>query len=953
MNTTQIKDNIWEIKQQEGMNSPARIFASHKLLEKMKDDKTLKQVKNMAYLPGIQKYSLVLPDGHQGYGFPIGGVTALDSEEGAISPGGIGYDINCLSGDSRVLLEFGRSKKIKNLKKTFAENEAEVAANKIESSNIQLLTEREGKTVYEVQTETGEKIEVTKDHKFMTPDGMKRLKNLSEGQNIMIRPFQGVPDKKSPEFTILDEDDFEQEDSRLVKVLKKRNLLPLKSTNKELNILLKLVGFHTGDGSFNKHGSTTFYAKKEDLKSIQKDIERLGFKSSKIYSREREHKIKEREFSRTEHSIKSTSQALQKVLIKLGAPKGNKTDLEFSIPQYLDNLAKWQKALYLSTFFGAEMNSPKSQHGKNFYCPKISQNKSIKKRESGNEFMKDIKKLLKELGIKTNKIESFETKENEKGRVIRFRLGIKNNSKNLINFFEKIGYRYNLEKQKKSTKAIQYLKTKQIAINRKNEVAKKSIKLYENGAKPKEIKKKFDINKRFIERSIDSGRKTSSRPPKSFPTFKRYSKEISVNDNLTIPSTLKSIKRRGEKTVYDLGVEHKAHNFISNRFVVSNCGVRVIKTNLKEEDLEGKKNQLLNILFNKIPLGLGKGKTVDVSRDDFNQIMRSGMKWAQENGYATKKDLKHTEENGSMEGNPDKVSNKAVNRGINQVGSLGSGNHFLEVQKVSEIFDKEAAQSFGLEEGQITISIHTGSRGFGHQVCSDYLRKMEKKYKKISKQLPDKELIYAPAEDDLAQDYYQAMKSAANFAWTNRQLITHNARQCFSTIFDKDWEDLGMEMIYGIAHNIAKLEKHKIKGKKRQVYVHRKGATRSFAPGRKEIPKDYRKTGQPVIIPGSMGSPTYILKGTKKAMDLTFGSTAHGAGRLMSRTGAKKEFWGEDVQKDLKRRKILVKSGSGGAGIAEEAPGAYKNIDEVVNVSNSLGIGQKTAKMVPLLNVKG
>jgi len=384
-----------------------------------------------------------------------------------------------------------------------------------------------------------------------------------------------------------------------------------------------------------------------------------------------------------------------------------------------------------------------------------------------------------------------------------------------------------------------------------------------------------------------------------------------------------------------------------------NCGVRLLRTNLSYDDIKDRRRQLLNILFNKLPLGLGKGKTVDVSRSDFNQIMDQGMQWALEQGYATKNDLEHAEENGCMPSDHHHVSDKAINRGLNQVGSIGSGNHFVEVQRVKEIYDQETADQFGLKEGQVTVTIHTGSRGFGHQICSDYLRTMEKEYKELVKDLPDRELVYAPAQDELAQNYFQAMQCAANFAWNNRQLVTHNVRNCFSTIFKQEWEELGLDLVYDVAHNIAKLEEHEINGSNKQVYVHRKGATRSFPPGRKEVPQAYRKTGQPVIIPGSMGTATYVLRGTEKAMDLTFGSTAHGAGRLMSRKGAKREFWGETVQKELKRDEVLVKSNSGGAGIAEEAPGAYKDVDEVVRVSDALGIGQKVAKLVPVVNVKG
>lgn len=953
MKINQVKENIWEIPPQGGMNAPARMFASEKLLEKIKQDKTLEQVRNIAHLPGIQKYSIALPDAHQGYGFPIGGVAALDAEQGAISPGGIGYDINCLSGDSQVLLEFGRHRTIKQLRGDFARESATVAGDKTRQSPIQLFTEKEQRDIFAIETETGERLKASRDHPFLTEDGMKKLENLSKGETVYIRPFKGLPDEEPEGMTVLSEENWADEDPQLIKALKKRGLLTLTTKDRKFNLLLKLVGFHTGDGSFNKNGQSDFYGKKEDLQNIRADIEELGFKPSRIYSRHRSHQYKDKTFERTEYKVKSNSRTLKKLLIKLGAPAGKKTAHKFRVPSYLHQLTGWQKALYLSAFFGAEMSSPKAEHDKDFYCPKISQNKSYQVKEWGEKFLQDIKQLLTSLDIETNKIESFEAKENKDGRVMRFRLGIKNDLDNLIKFFARIGYQYHLEKQKKSIKALMYLKTKKKAIEKRERIAKKCLSLYNEGVEPKGIKSRFEINDRFIERSIYSGRKTRARPPADFPKFAAYSQELEVNDNLTVKVPIKTIKKVGKGPVYDLGVEAEAHNFIANSFVVSNCGVRLLRSDLNYEDVKKKRKQLLNILFQKIPLGLGKGQTVDVSRSDLERIMRQGMQWAQEEGYATKKDLKHAEENGSLAGDPEYVSDKAINRGLNQVGSLGSGNHFVEVQRVEEIYDQSTARDFGLRQDQITVTIHTGSRGFGHQICSDYLRKMEKEYKDLIKDLPDKELVYAPAQDKLAREYFKAMQAAANFAWNNRQLISHNVRECFSTILKQEWEDLGLDLVYDVAHNIAKREEHEIGGSKKEVYVHRKGATRSFPPGRKEIPRAYRKTGQPVIIPGSMGTATYVLRGTETAMDLTFGSTAHGAGRLMSRKGAKREFWGETVQKELKRDNILVKSQSGGSGIAEEAPGAYKDIDEVVRVSDALGIGQKVAKLVPVVNVKG
>jgi tRNA-splicing ligase RtcB len=944
-----IEENIYEIPQDEEMNVPARIYASEKLLEEMKEDDALEQVRNMAAIPGIQKHSIVMPDGHQGYGFPIGGVAAFDAEKGVISPGGVGFDINCLTGDSEVLMEFGKSREIKDLKEDFENEKAVVSTEKNTlNSNIQLFTETEDREIYEVETETGEKVKSTSDHPFLTEDGMKELSEIQEGEKVFIRPFKGIEDERPEEFTLLDKEDFENENDQLVEALEERDLLPLKSTDREFNILLKLIGFHTGDGTFNNSGQTRFYAEPEDLEQIQEDIRRLGFKPSKIYSRDRKHQVRQEPFKVTETSVKSTSKALQKLLVELGAPKGKKTKQRFTLPDYFDRLAKWQKALYLSTFFGAEMNKPKAQHDKNLYCPKISQNKHFDTKESGREFMEQMKEALEELKIETNQIESFETHENQDGKVMRYRLGVKNDSDNLINFFQKIGYRYNKDKQKEAIKATQYLKTKEKAIQRREEIAQECIKLYENGTAPKELKQKYEINNRFIERSIYNGRKTSSRPPKSFPDYEEYREEIEVRDNLTVRTTIKEINPAGTETVYDLGVKHDAHNFQANQFIVSNCGVRVLKTNLKAEDIKGKEQQLANILYNKVPVGLGKGGYIDTDEDDIIEILEKGMEWMLENGYAKEEDLEHCEENGRLPGKPEKVPDEAIKRGINQVGSLGSGNHFLEVQVVSDIFEEEKAEAYGLEKNQVLVMIHSGSRGLGHETCTKYLRRFEKQYPEIADELPEKNLMYGPLDEQPGQDYRDAMYAAANYAWANRQGITQGVRECFNTIFDSP----EIELVYDVCHNIAKEETHTVDGEEKQLMVHRKGATRAMPAGREEVPKAYKETGQPILLPGSMGTSSYVLSGGQNSLDLSFGSAAHGAGRLKSRTQAKQDYWGEDVQKELERDGILVKAASGST-IAEEAPGAYKDVDEVIRVSDELGIGEKVAKMKPIVNIKG
>jgi len=386
-----------------------------------------------------------------------------------------------------------------------------------------------------------------------------------------------------------------------------------------------------------------------------------------------------------------------------------------------------------------------------------------------------------------------------------------------------------------------------------------------------------------------------------------------------------------------------------------NCGVRLIRTDLRKKEAVDKIEPILNALFKNVPSGLGsKGKTKVSSESEFDEVLRLGSRWAYEKGFGTTNDLEHLEENGCIKiADPKYASKEAKKRGMPQLGSLGAGNHFLEVQCVDKIYDKTIAKTFGIdEEGQVMLMIHTGSRGFGHQVCSDYLREMEKAFPQIVQSLPDRELIYAPAGTELADRYLKAMSAAANFAWCNRQMILHWSRQAFEEVFKKEWEQLGMRVVYDVAHNLAKVEEHKIDGKMRKVYLHRKGATRSFGPGRPELPAAYRSVGQPVLIPGSMGTASYVLVGSETAMEKTFGSTAHGAGREMSRHEAIRKYSADTIIKELGERGIIVKSASK-MGVVEEAPGAYKDIDEVARVSHDAGIGNLVARLVPLGVVKG
>jgi tRNA-splicing ligase RtcB len=380
-----------------------------------------------------------------------------------------------------------------------------------------------------------------------------------------------------------------------------------------------------------------------------------------------------------------------------------------------------------------------------------------------------------------------------------------------------------------------------------------------------------------------------------------------------------------------------------------NCGVRLLKTDFMDKDVEAKKTELLSQIFRSVPAGVGKGGILQLSRRVLEDVCLKGAKWAVDNGYGTSMDLERTEEYGRMKSaDPSCLSKRAIERGIPQLGSLGAGNHFLEIQKVDNIYDPDVAKIFGIHSlGQILVMIHCGSRGLGHQVASDYIRAMENNYR--TSDLPDRELINAPIRSELGQQYYKSMSAAVNFAFANRQMIAHWVRDVFQRVLGSS---KGMDQIYDVCHNVAKFEKHEIDGIKKNVCIHRKGATRSFGPGREEIPEVYRSVGQPIILPGSMGTASYILVGTRQAEQLSFGSTAHGAGRMMSRHEARRRFRGEQIKQDLAGKGIVLQS-TNWRGVAEEASQAYKDVDEVVKVSHEVGIGKLVVRVVPVGVMKG
>ena len=384
-----------------------------------------------------------------------------------------------------------------------------------------------------------------------------------------------------------------------------------------------------------------------------------------------------------------------------------------------------------------------------------------------------------------------------------------------------------------------------------------------------------------------------------------------------------------------------------------NCGVRLLASRIDLESARSEMDKLATLLNKYCPSGVGKEGALKLNLKELDQVLQDGSRWALRNGYATEADLARTEESGSLEGaDPNKVSDRAKERGREQIGSVGAGNHFIEVDVVDHVFNEEAANAMGIFPGCLVLQIHCGSRGLGHQVCTDYVQSFQNAVRKYGIELPDRELVCAPMDSPEGKAYMAAMRAAANFAFANRQLLAHSARRAFEETFAPQRRDWPLHQVYDIAHNMGKLETHEINGQPTKVCVHRKGATRAFGPGSPGLPPEYQKIGQPVIIPGSMGTASWVLVGTEESMRRSFGSSCHGAGRVMSRSKAKKEVEGNQLRRELENKGIKVRAGSL-PGLAEEAPAAYKDVDMVVETVSEAGIAKKVARLKPVAVIKG
>ncbi len=979
MELKQISPTIWELPKsfKNTMNVPARIIGTEKIIAQIEPE-VFNQLANTASLPGVIEPVWAMPDAHVGFGVPIGGVFATDPQkQGVISPGSVGFDINCLPKSTKVLHPDGYNIPLKQWLErkerkvlTYDQNpKNEITTAK--SSNIFVGLP---KKVYQIETELGWKIKASEDHPILTSDGMKTTSEIDKKDMVAVHPFKGVKWEKPKEFLIIKEIDIQKatpsflNTKAIIKELKKRNLVPLKSTSNLIPAICRLAGYITGDGNITltrKTNTTACWGDREDLKEIKQDFKRLGFSSS-IHTRKREHKFKKASFKFEEVTVKNSAKSLAVYLKALEIPTGNKAHKSFAIPEWLLKMPKWSQRLYLASFFGAEMTAPSTLNGINFYEPTVSINKHVDIKENGINFLNGIKKLLKNFKIKTRRIAEVDKYSGKKDKTIRLRLQIAGNSNNLIKLFEKIGFGYCEKRKLLSLAAIVYLKKKRAEIKKRKRASRLAKELYtENGAQVLYNQKlRKIVNKRFIERSIWGNRKAKPRPSVNFPRFETFIQQNSKSfksgiwwDRVRNKQIIKNFK----ETLYDITVDHKSHNFIADNFVVSNCGVRLIATNLVEKEIRQKLPQLIENLYKIAGAGLGEESKLTLTTKEIKQVLKKGSRWAVENGYGKSEDLKHTENNGQMQpANPDTLSDKAIKRGKPQLGTLGSGNHFLEVQKLIKIFDQSKAKELGINKvNQITVMIHCGSRGLGHQVATDYSKEFKSVMKKYNISIPDSHLACVPFNSPEGQKYFKAMNCAANYAFANRQLIMHKARKVFGKVFQTKPDKLGLNLVYGVTHNMAKLEvksekfpghasglpragkvkSNKKKEKKKELLVHRKGATRAFE-------------NQPVIIGGSMETSSYLLLGTKKAEELTFGSTAHGAGRRMSRTQAKKEIHGKDLQQKMKDKGIYVKTASF-ASLAEEGGYAYKDINEVIKAVDETGISKPIAQFKPIGNIKG
>ncbi|HJT76885.1 MAG TPA: RtcB family protein, partial [Gemmataceae bacterium] len=938
----QVDATCWRIPKEykPGMRVDGLIFADERLLPQIQNDQAPEQVANVAFLPGITHASLAMPDIHWGYGFCIGGVCATDPDEGGvISPGGVGYDINCISPNSLILHAHGYTRRMEEMADGWRREEIacfHLGHARREATGVcRWFGQKPGAAVLRLLTEAGDEIDATADHPFWTPDGMKPLGKLRPGDRVAVAPFQGVPYEPPSDAVIVSADDIATKWAELNKgaggeglpqvldFLRARGLLPLRYDSPALPSLCKILGFVFGDGTLRFEGGTGkgvvhFFGHAEDLEAIRADVRAVGFTPSRVYRRDRRHRIKtayaEYQFERTEEWFKVVGSGFALLLACLGAPVGKKTHQDCPAPHWLDAAPLWQKRLFLAALFGAELTTPATVtgHGTVFGAPTLGVNKRPAFVGGGRQFLQQISSWLEAFGVQTQAILQETAQANADGEHSeRLRLVLSPNAESLLNLWRRIGYEYHRERAGLAALAVQYLKRKQKHLAARANAVHTITALAGQGVSRRRIREAVGaaVNERFLERTLYSGRRSSPRVARSFPTFAAFCVEANAG-----PAPGGMVWERiaavepvpdYDGLVYDFTVNHPDHNFVANGFVVSNCGVRLVRSNLFAKEVKPHLRRLVDELFRAIPTGAGRSGRYHFDKKELRRLMAEGPRYLLPRGLATPGDIEHTEAEGHLDGaEPDNVSDFALARGAEQCGTLGSGNHFLEVQVVDQIFDEEAARVLGLEPDMVCVMIHSGSRGLGYQVCDDALAQLRGVPEKYGIQLPDRQLACAPVDSPEGRHYIGAMRAAAHFAWCNRQLLMQQAREVFEQVFGRPWQRLQMNLLYDVCHNIAKYEEHTVEGRTKRLWVHRKGATRAFPPHHPEVPAVYRQIGQPVIIPGDMGRASWVLVGQPGSMEKTFGTTCHGAGRAMSRTASVKDAAGRRIDKELEARGV-------------------------------------------------
>jgi tRNA-splicing ligase RtcB len=979
-----VDDYRWEIpaSYKPGMLVPGLVFADEHMLQQIVEEQALEQVANVATLPGIVRYSLAMPDIHWGYGFPVGGVAAFRADDGIISPGAVGYDINCLPGDTPILHEFGYNRPISefDLRWKFERIKCVRVRTGVRNADIAafLKLPRSSHRVFKIATESGREIQATEDHPLLTPQGMVCLRDIDAGRSVCVFPFMGVRFEPPSDEVLVSEEDLrilypggENGFRQITTFLRTRGLLPLRMDNPRLPYLAKLLGFVQGDGSLsmrkNGDAQVSFYSEPLDLEDIRQDVLAAGFRPSRVYQRDRQHRIHTMygvtTFRRTESFVHCRSSALALLLQCLGATAGDKARHDFGAPSWLEHAPRWMRRLYLAALFGAELTTPSTitGHHRSIASPVLSMNKVQGHVASGRRYLETLRKWLADFGV-----ESFFLSERAEyiGRdrriSIRLKLQVSSKPANLVRLWTTVGYEYNRRKQYLGCVAAQYLRMKSMVLAERRASIELALIKHREGRALEEITRLVgspNVNERFVERTLWEPRRGDVRIGASFPPFEVFLREHTKHLGKTGQVWERVIRKdaidfRGP--VYDFTVTDASHNFIAHNFVVSNCGVRLIRTNLTESEVRAKLQPVVDALFVGVPAGVGSTGRVKVGMGEIDDVLRGGARWAVQKGYGRPDDLAAIESQGSLpQSDPDAVSQAAKQRGRGQIGTLGSGNHFLEVQVVDQIYDAQAAGAMGIDQlGQVTVLVHCGSRGLGHQVCTDYLRVAERSAREHGITLVDRQLACMPFQSPEGQRYFGAMCASANFAWANRQLITHWVREAFSKVFGQSPEKLGLELTYDVAHNIAKIEEYPGEEQMQRLVVHRKGATRAFPPGHPDIPEKYRTVGQPVLVPGDMGRYSFIAVGAEEAMRISFGSTCHGAGRVMGRKQAVRTLAGVDVGEQLRQQGILVRAQDRGL-LAEEAPAAYKDVADVVGVCHAVGISRRVVRTRPIGVVKG